>query len=144
MGSHIGCTENCWADSKPDSAEKCSSRLGPRAYQSSGMEEGRDTSRAGWRKEMGECDRVCVSVRICGVDQEWVIETRAEPAAGSQASTLKFTKYNFSLQKSFPVRVGTTLCYSSLKVTKLDGFMRHLLQQCSISASERGNHCLFL
>lgn len=48
-----------------------------------------------------EC--VCVSVRICGVDQEWVIETRAEPAAGSRASTPKFTKYNFSLQTSFPV-----------------------------------------
>lgn len=68
-----------------------------------------------------------MSVRICGVDQEWVIETRAEPAAGSRASTPKFTKYNFSLQTSFDlaiVRVGTTLCYSSLKVTKLDGFMR--------------------
>lgn len=49
--------------------EKCSFRLEPCAYQSSGMEEGSDTSQTGWREEM--CDTVCVSVRICGVDQEW-------------------------------------------------------------------------
>lgn len=52
------------------------------------MEEGSDTPQTGWRGEMVEksvCDRVCVSVRICGVDQEWVME--AEGNAGFKCSS---------------------------------------------------------
>lgn len=41
--------------------EKCSFRLGPCAYQSSGMEKGSDTSQTGWKEgdAGGEC--VCQS-----------------------------------------------------------------------------------
>lgn len=37
---------------------------------------------------------MCVSVRICGVDQEWVIETRAEPAAGSRVYEIQLLTAN--------------------------------------------------
>lgn len=59
MGSHTGCMGANEADSSLDSTEKCSFRLRPRVYQSSGTEVGSDTSQTGWSEKMGE-ERVCV------------------------------------------------------------------------------------
>lgn len=40
------------------------------------------------------CDRVCVSVRICGADQEWLME--AEGRTRGLSSVLLLEIYNFS------------------------------------------------
>lgn len=46
------------------------------------MEEGSDTSQTGWREEMVEEGRVCVTECLCqsewGVDQGWVMEAEGD------------------------------------------------------------------